>query len=747
VSAGGAERCQSILNNSNLFRVIPRRSDVAYANFTVSTTCEVSLYPDRVGTTWVVFETGGLRDSIFVRTVPRVASVQIVEDSVVIDQQNPSAAQPVLTWRALDPRGQDQCASFGVVVNMTTQTRNPSVANALDVLSGCRARVIAGSTGPEGIGTTFVTLQFLDFPILDSVRVRGVSNALQFTNEGITGGTSLTTLGSVAAGDTLRAGVSRQVAMRVVTRTGQPVAGALVTFTATPTLPAPVTTAAGTFAPATALTDSTGVARSTYTPPQRLFQQNTSGPEFTLPVSLDASARGPSGQSVVAPSGVSASAAVRVYPGAPARLLVHRVNPSVPDDTTQVVTADSLFVGQASNTLRLRAYDANGNQIGVAGIPTPLVTSTRPEGAGVTLQSSGSANPWTINLTMPRDSTTATFTLGAATRTLLVRARPTTLLVGRNGGVSANLVARSLYNDVPSAVTTVYTTPGGQSVFFPAFTGSRDTVAFTAVFDEGGGNVRGRTYLRPMSGAGAATAATPAGAVTLGISAGYSALANSQAAVPVGYPAAAFAPSTTDRGTVYFVSDSAAAFIGTVYARTAGGTLTTCVANTNPFIVPNGLAVNGDGTQLAVTTHGRVDVGTGTDSTTRSQVWVYALPGCTLIGTGPITSNTSGDVIYRSPQWVGNTLVVNRVTAVSGSSIEIRFGPMSTATGAITLWQTIVNALALDISVLVSQDPAPGGRLLQNVGTSNAFVDATTGVSATPLGTPTSLQQATYGRR
>lgn len=747
-TAGGAERCQSLLNDSNLFRVTPRVPAVVYWNTSFNATCEVAMYPNEVGTSWVLFEAGGLRDSVFVRTVPNVAAVQIVEDSVVIDQDNPSSNQPVLTWRALDPRGQNQCANFIVSGSMNTSSRNGQVANNPSLLSACRLRIEPGSTGPDGIGTTFVSLQFADLAgVSDSVRVRGTANALQFSNEGITAATSLNTLGLAAAGDTLRAGVARQVAMRVVTRTGQPVAGARVTFTAATAAPAPTTSAAGTFSAPTVLTDSAGVARTTYTPPAQFFQQTTSAPALTLPVTISASGIGPTGQSIASTAAAVSSASVRVYPGAPARLLVYRSNAGNTEDTTQVVTADSLFLGQTSSSLRIRAYDANGNRIPAGFGPPPLITSTRPEGATVSLPTTTPDFAWGIGLGMPRDSTTATFTLGTVTRTLSVRARPTTLVLGRSGGATTNIVARSLFNDVTPPITTVYTTPGGQNVFFPSFTGSRDTVAFTSVFDEGGGNFRGRTYLRPISGAGAATAAAPAGAATLGISSAYATLTNSQAGVPAGYPAASFAPSTTDRGTVYFVSDSATANVGVVYARTAGGTLSSCVANTNPYFVVNGLAVNGDGTQLVVTTHGRVDPGTGTDSTTRSQVWVYSLPGCTLIGTGAVTSNTSADVIYRSPQFVGSTLLVDRLTAVSGTTIELRFGPLNLATGAFTQWQTGLSTTVLSTAFVVSQDPAPGGRVLQTFGTSISYVDPVTGASVSPPGTPAALQQATYGRR
>jgi hypothetical protein len=748
-SAGGAERCQSLLNDSNLYRVIPRVTSVAYWNFTISSTCEVALFPSEVGTTWIVFEAGGLRDSVFLRSVPNVSAVQIVEDSVVIDQDNPSANQPVLTWRALDPRGQNQCSNSSVTGSMNAASRNGQVANNPSLLAACRLRIEPGSTGPDGIGTTFVTLQFSDLTgVSDSVRVRGTANALQFSNEGITAATSLNTLGLVAAGDTLRAGVARQVAMRVITRTGQPVAGARVTFSATATTPAPATSAAGTFSSATVLTDSAGVARTTFTPPAQLFPQISSAPGLTLPVTIAVSGTGPTGQSVASTAAAVSSASVRVYPGAPARLLVYRSNAGNAEDTTQVVSVDSLFVGQTSAQLRLRAYDANGNRIASTVVSSPLVTTTRPEGATVTLPTTTPDLAWGIGLSIPRDSTTATFTLGAATRTLAVRARPTTSIVARSGASTTNIILRSPYNDVGTPITTVYTTPGGQDVFLPAFTGVRDTIAFTAAYDEGGANVRGRTYLRPASGAAAGTPVTPATAITLGISSAYSLLSNSIAPITVGYPHASFAPATSDRGTVYFISDSVTTGVGAVYARTAGGTQSACIANLNPYVVPNGIAVNADGTQLVMTTHGRVDAGTGTDSTTRSQVLLYSLPGCTQIGTGPLTSNTSGDIIYRAPAWVGSMLVVERITATSAGNATRNFGTMNPTTGGFTVFSWAITGGAGVANFLPTLDPAPGGRVLLNAGApAITFLDLVTGVVANPSPITAAVQQAAYGRR
>jgi hypothetical protein len=349
---------------------------------------------------------------------------------------------------------------------------------------------------------------------------------------------------------------------------------------------------------------------------------------------------------------------------------------------------------------------------------------------------------------MPRDSTTATFTAGAATRSLSVRARPTTSIVARSGGVTTNIILRSPYADVTTPVTTVYTTPGGQQVFFPAFTASRDTIAFTSVFDEGGGNVRGRTYLRPASGSDAGTPVTAATAATLGISPAYSLLTSSIAPISVGYPHASFAPASADRGTVYFVSDSATAGVGVVYARTAGGTLSTCVANTNPYVVPNGLAVNGDGSRLVVTTHGRVDPGTGTDSTTQSQVLLYALPGCTLIGTGPLTTNTNANIIYRAPAWIGTTLIVERITAISAGNSVSNFGAMDAVSGAFTQYAPSIFGGTIVANFLPTLDPAPGGRVLFNAGfPAINFLDVVTGTAQQPSPVTASVQQAAYGRR
>jgi hypothetical protein len=174
-----------------------------------------------------------------------------------------------------------------------------------------------------------------------------------------------------------------------------------------------------------------------------------------------------------------------------------------------------------------------------------------------------------------------------------------------------------------------------------------------------------------------------------------------------------------------------------VYQRTRADSRSACVGNLNPYFAPNGLAVNGAGTRLAVTTQGRADPGTGTDSTTFSQVQVYSLPGCTLIGT--LTSNTNAGIIYRAPVFVGTTLVVERRDVAGVVTV---LGDVDQTTGAFTGRVIASGNNSFQLSV------SPSGVLAWRTGATNGLFTALDPAALLAPGTATSnATPFTIGRR
>jgi hypothetical protein len=387
------------------------------------------------------------------------------------------------------------------------------------------------------------------------------------------------------------------------------------------------------------------------------------------------------------------------------------------------LTVDSNFVGQADASIRIRGFDANNNRVPL-GTARALLTLSRPERMGAVLSTNTGDSSLTLtSQAFANDSGAATIAAGAATATLQLRALPTPQVVFVTGG---NYRVGSFFADVGAGSTLV--SAAGAVSYFPSFTASPDTVALTERAAADGTNAR--VYIRPINGAVPA-APTAAEAISWAQSTTYwNTVLGGQPVSP------AFAPAAADYGTVYFVSDSVTAGVGVVYQRTRADARSACVGNLNPYFAPNGLAVNGAGTRLAVTTQGRADPGTGTDSTTFSQVQLYSLPGCTLIGT--LTSNTNAGIIYRAPVFVGTTLVVER-RDVAGVTV---LGDIDQATGAFTGRVTASGNNFFQLSV------SPSGVLAWRIGSANALYTALDPAALLAPGTATlTASPFTIGRR
>lgn len=719
----GVNRCNQLVNQG-LVTVVPRNPAVATVSLLSSVLCQYRINPQAPGTTWVVLQIGALRDSVFVQVVPPLASVNIIPDSIVVDQLWTGAdQQPLVEYVALDPRGNNVCTNNTIQNLLTPATRVAALSQTPTNLgtggpAPCRLRIRNGSSSTQ-TGRAVVTLGQTNGPT-DSLFVRVTSNAPQFASD-VPVGQSVATLGIESSGDTVRAGVPRTVSVRVRDRTGAPVAGAVITWTLTT---GGITEAnLGTVVPARVLTDSAGLATAVWTPPTRLTPPNVAN-ATTQSITLQANGLAANNTPITSPFGVFTAAVVAVRPGAPARLVVFRDNPGNINDTLSRLTVDSNFVGQSDVTIRIRGFDANNNRVPL-GTARTVLTLTRPERMGAVLTTTTADSSLTLtSQAFANDSGAATVTVGAATATLQLRARPTPQAVYFSGG---NYRLGSIYFDVASTNTLV--SAAGAVSSFVSMTASADTVALHERATGDGTNFR--VYIRPINGA-VPTASAAAEAISWAQSTSY------WNAVLGGTPAApAFAPATGDYGVAYFVSDSVTAGVGVVYQRTRADSRTACVGNLNPYFAPNGLAVNGAGTRLAVTTQGRADPGTGTDSTTFSQVQLYSLPGCTLVGT--ITSNTNANIIYRSPVFIGATLAVERRDLGNNTTA---LGDIDQTTGAFTGRITASGSNFFQLSV------SPAGILAWRNGTTNGLFTALDPATALAPGAATlNVTPFTIGRR
>jgi hypothetical protein len=721
-TAVGINRCNSIMN-SGLVTVIPRNQGVATVSFISGALCQYRINPSAAGTTWVVLQVGTLRDSVFVQVVPSLASVNIIPDSIVVDQTwAVDNQQPLVEYVALDPRGNNVCTSSTIQGLLGTATRNATLSQAPTNLgtggpAPCRLRIRNGTSAAQ-TGRAVVTLGQTN-GATDSLFVRVTANAPQFSAD-VPAGQSLVTLGLVTAGDTVRAGVPRTVAVRVRDRAGAPVAGAVITWVLTTGGIAEANL--GTVVPARAITDTAGLATAVWTPPTRLTPDSPNA--HTQSITLTANGLAANNTAVATPAGVVSSAAVAVRPGAPARLVVFRANPGNGNDTLARITVDSNFVGQSDNSIRIRGFDANNNRVPL-GTARTLLTLSRPERMGALLATATVDSSLTLtSQAFANDSGAATIAVGAATATLQLRALPTPQAVFLSAG---SYRLGSLFNDLVTTSTLV--SAAGAFSHGPGMTASPDTVALFERATGDGTNFR--AYIRPVNG-GVPAAPAAAEAISWAQSSTY--WNTILGAVPA---APAFAPATADYGTAYFISDSVTVGTGVVYQRTRADSRSACVGNLNPYFAPNGLAVNGAGTRLAVTTQGRSDGGTGTDSTTFSQVQLYSLPGCTLVST--VTSNTSVNIVYRAPVFVGTTLVVERRDLGNNTTA---LGDIDQTTGAFTSRISASGNNQFQLSV------APSGVLAWRVtGSNGLFTAIDPAASLAPGASVANVSPFTIGRR
>ncbi|WKW13652.1 Ig-like domain-containing protein [Pseudogemmatithrix spongiicola] len=661
-TAGGANRCSTIGTSGIV--VLASRNPSIVSTATLQTgngRCEVQLSGfSQPGSTWVVLQVNNLIDSVRVVVRPNIASISIIPDSVIYEQSTVADQQPLLPYVVLTPRGTNICSS--VQAQLAIITRNAAIGTLTQVnvppgSNDCLLRVSAGNAGTDG--STYALLTATNpgsgSSVRDSVRLRQGA-ALYVFAEPADASQSLTTVANVAAGDTLRAGESRTISLRVVDRAAAPVAGATVQIVATVNGGAQT----GSFNRTSVTTDTTGVASFVYTAPQ-VLNSNGSG-VATQNVTFTISGVAGNGSGIGNGAATVTSNRV-IFPREASRVIAFRRNAVSAADTTDRVTTASIPV-TAADQWQYRAFDTYGNPvILVSGAPASAAQQSitfsvsRDDRARVTSNGTVDNTDHRVTVSMAGDSATAVATVGAVSTstTLTGTARPSGVWMNVN---TLSRLTTPFANIGPIGAATSYALAPAEATISQtslALSGHPDTAVVSA--NLGGSGFR--AYLRAMDGSQAGTAwGIPSALPAFPLSTG----ATGTNGRP--FNQIAFVPGTGNRGTAYFITDSvnAGPALSTIQSLAPTGTITNCVGNANQYVVFSGIAISPSGTEAIVTTRARTDAdfntalrGTAADSTQFSQVWRMTLPGCTLT---QLTNSAVTSTEFRRPMYINATYAV-----------------------------------------------------------------------------------------